>query len=76
MCYPNGGIVDDLLVYNITENKFMLVVNAANIKKDYNWMVENNKFDVDIKNLSDDYSLLAVQGHNSKLVVQKLLDIN
>jgi aminomethyltransferase len=74
MCYPNGGIVDDLLVYNIAENIYMLVVNAANIEKDYNWMVENNKFGVDIKNLSDDYSLLAVQGHNSELVVQKLMD--
>lgn len=74
MCYPNGGIVDDLLVYNLGEKKYMLVVNAANIEKDYNWMVENNKFGVDIKNLSDDYSLLAIQGHNSELVVQKLMD--
>jgi len=74
MCYPNGGIVDDLLVYNLAENKYMLVVNATNIEKDYNWMVENNKFGVDIRNLSDDYSLLAVQGPNSELVVQKLMD--
>lgn len=74
MCYPNGGIVDDLLVYYLEENKYMLVVNAANIEKDYNWMIENNKFDVDIKNLSDDYSLLAVQGPNSEIVMQKLMD--
>ena len=74
MCYSNGGVVDDLLVYNLSENKYMLVVNAANIEKDYNWMIENNKFGVEIKNLSDDYSLLAVQGHNSELVVQKLMD--
>ncbi|MBT8387294.1 MAG: glycine cleavage system aminomethyltransferase GcvT [Ignavibacteria bacterium] len=74
MCYPEGGIVDDLLIYNISENKYMLVVNAANIEKDYSWMIENNKFDVDIKNLSNDYSLLAVQGPNSELVVQKLMD--
>jgi aminomethyltransferase len=74
MCYPNGGVVDDLLVYNLAENKYMLVVNAANIEKDYIWMVENNKFGVNVNNLSDDYSLLAVQGHNSELVVQKLMD--
>lgn len=74
MCYANGGIVDDLLVYNLENNKYMLVVNAANIEKDYNWMLENNKFGVDIINLSDEYSLLAVQGPNSELVVQKLID--
>lgn len=74
MCYPDGGIVDDLLVYNIAEKKYMLVVNAANIEKDYNWMIENNKFGVKINNLSDEYSLLAVQGPNSELVVQKLMD--
>jgi len=74
MCYANGGIVDDLLVYKLAENKYMLVVNAANIDGDYNWMVENNKFGTDIKNQSDDYSLLAVQGPNSELVVQKLIE--
>jgi aminomethyltransferase len=74
MCYADGGIVDDLLVYNLAENKYMLVVNAANIEKDYNWMVKNNKFGVVICNQSDDYSLLAVQGPNSELVMQKLMD--
>lgn len=74
MCYPDGGIVDDLLVYKIAADKFMLVVNAANIEKDFNWMKENNKFGVELKNLSDDYSLLAVQGPNSKKVVQKICD--
>jgi aminomethyltransferase len=73
MCYPNGGIVDDLLVYNIAENEYMLVVNAANIEKDYKWMVENNEYGADIKNLSDDYSLLAVQGPDSEKVIQKLV---
>lgn len=72
MCYPDGGIVDDLLVYNLSENEYMLVVNAANIDKDYNWMKENNKFGVKIDNSSDDYSLIAVQGPNSKDVVGKL----
>ncbi len=74
MCYPDGGIVDDLLVYNLAENEYMLVVNAANIEKDYQWMIDNNKFGVEIENLSDEYSLLAVQGPNSKNVLQKLMD--
>lgn len=76
MCYKDGGIVDDLLVYKINDNKYMLVVNASNIEKDYNWMVENNNFGVDIKNESDEYSLLAIQGPNSKEVLQKICDKN
>jgi len=76
MCYPDGGIVDDLLVYRLAEDKFMLVINASNIEKDFNWMKENNKFGVELKNLSDDYSLLAVQGPRSKDVVQKICDKN
>jgi aminomethyltransferase len=74
MCYPDGGIVDDLLVYRIAEDKFMLVVNASNIEKDFSWMNENNKFGVELTNSSDDYSLLAVQGPNSRDVVQKICD--
>lgn len=74
MCYADGGIVDDLLVYRLAADKFMLVVNASNIEKDFAWMNENNKFGVELKNLSDDYSLLAVQGPNSKEVVQKICD--
>lgn len=74
MCYPDGGIVDDLLVYNLAENEYMLVINASNIDKDYKWMVDNNEFGVEIKNCSDEYSLLAVQGPKSKAVVQKLIE--
>ena len=76
MCYKNGGIVDDLLVYKTNDKKYLLVVNASNIEKDYNWMVENNSFGVEIKNESDDYSLLAIQGPNSKEVLQKICDKN
>jgi aminomethyltransferase len=72
MCYKDGGIVDDLLVYRINEKKYMLVVNASNKDKDYNWMIENNNFGVDIIDESDDYSLIAVQGPNSKEVVQEI----
>ena len=74
MCYPDGGIVDDLLVYKIAENEFLLVVNASNIDKDFDWMKQNNKFGVSIKNRSDEYSLLAVQGPNSEEVIKKLID--
>jgi aminomethyltransferase len=73
MCYPDGGIVDDLLVYKISNNEFLLVVNASNIEKDFNWMKENNKFGVSLNNRSDDYSLLAVQGPNSGGVLKKLV---
>jgi len=74
MCYEDGGIVDDLLVYKISDNEFMLVINASNIDKDFAWMQKNNKFGVELKNLSDNYSLLAVQGPNSLKVLQKLTD--
>lgn len=76
MCYPEGGIVDDLLVYKISDTEFMLVVNASNLEKDFNWMKDNNKFGVSIKNRSDDYSLLAIQGPNSEKILQKLMKQN
>ncbi|HRI47000.1 MAG TPA: glycine cleavage system aminomethyltransferase GcvT [Ignavibacteriaceae bacterium] len=72
MCYPDAGIVDDLLVYCIAEDEFMLVVNASNLEKDFNWMNTNNSFDVQIVNESDEFSLLAVQGPESKTVIQKI----
>jgi aminomethyltransferase len=74
MCYEDGGIVDDLLVYRLSENEFMFVVNASNIDKDFEWMKKNNKYGVKIDNRSDEYSLLAVQGPDSEKVIQKLTD--
>ncbi|MFZ1291975.1 MAG: glycine cleavage system aminomethyltransferase GcvT [Melioribacteraceae bacterium] len=73
MCYEDAGIVDDLLVYKISDNEFLLVVNGANKDKDFEWMKKNNKFNVEINDESDEYSLLAVQGPNSQKVVEKLL---
>ncbi|MCU0371663.1 MAG: glycine cleavage system aminomethyltransferase GcvT [Ignavibacteria bacterium] len=73
MCLPNGGIVDDLLVYN-RGDYFMLVINASNIEKDINWMKQNVFGDVQIKDISDEISLLAVQGKNSLPTLQKLTD--
>jgi len=74
MCYEDGGIVDDLLVYKIADDEFLLVVNASNINKDYDWMIKNNKFNVQILNRSDDFSLLAVQGPQSLNTLQKISD--
>lgn len=74
MCYEDGGIVDDLLVYRISDNEFLLVINASNIDKDFAWMQKNNKFGVELNNQSDEYSLLAVQGPNALKTLQKLTD--
>lgn len=73
MCYNNGGIVDDLLVYKISNSEYMLVVNGANKDKDFNWMNQNNNFNVDIIDESEQYSLLAVQGPNSQKVIENLI---
>src|ERR1043166_345078 len=75
-CMPNdkGGIVDDLLIYRWGPEEYYLVVNASNIEKDWNWISQHNSFDVEMENMSDDISLLAVQGPNAIKVVQKLTD--
>ncbi|HLT23636.1 MAG TPA: glycine cleavage system aminomethyltransferase GcvT [Ignavibacteria bacterium] len=75
MCLDDGGIVDDLLVYDFGDH-FMLVINASNIEKDFKWMQENVKGDVQLINKSDDYSLLAVQGPNAEKTLQKLTDVD
>lgn len=76
-CLPNGvgGIVDDLLVYRIDEKTYMLVVNASNIEKDWNWISKHNTFGVEMKNISDRTSLLAVQGPKAMEVLQQLTDV-
>lgn len=76
-CLPNdkGGIVDDLLVYRINEKEYMLVVNASNIDKDWNWISKFNTKNVEMKNISDHVSLLAVQGPKAILALQKLTDV-
>jgi len=77
-CLPNeqGGIVDDLLVYRMDEKTYMLVVNASNIEKDWNWISKFNRFGVDMKNISDRTSLLAVQGPKATQALQSLTDTN
>lgn len=77
-CFPNleGGIVDDLLVYRISEEEYMLVVNASNMDKDWNWIQQFNTEGVELENKSDDISLLAVQGPKAAEALQSLTDID
>ena len=74
---PNetGGIVDDFLTYRIDQNTYFLVVNASNIEKDWNWITKYNSFGVDMKNISDETSLFAVQGPKAADALQSLTDI-
>ena len=73
-CFPNGkgGIVDDLLVYQYDKDCYLLVVNAANIEKDWNWVVSQNRFGVELINASDEISQLAIQGPKATKILQKL----
>jgi aminomethyltransferase len=78
-CLPNenGGIVDDLLIYCIEQNKvYMIVVNASNIEKDWNWFKKHNTANVEMHNISDDTCLLAVQGPNATKILQTLTDMD
>lgn len=76
MCYDNGGTVDDLLVYKMAVNDFFLVINAANIDKDWQWMQENAKgFDIELVNRSEYYGQVAVQGPNAETVVEEVLGL-
>lgn len=77
-CLPNedGGIVDDLLVYRIDEKTYMLVVNASNIEKDWNWIQKYNTQNVEMHNISDKTSLLAVQGPKAAEALQSLTEVD
>lgn len=77
-CMPNGkgGIVDDLIIYRIGENEYFLVVNASNIEKDWNWIAAQNNLGVEMVNVSDEYSLLAIQGPNAAKAMQSLTPVN
>lgn len=76
MCYEDGGTVDDLLVYKMGDNDFFIVINAANIDKDWAWMQENAEgFDIEMHNRSDFYGQLAVQGPQSEKVMEEVLSL-
>jgi aminomethyltransferase len=76
MCYDHGGIVDDLLVYMLAENAYMIVVNAANIEKDWEWMKSHCPANVSFENKSDETALLAIQGPQSLVTIQKLTEVD
>ena len=77
-CFPNndGGIVDDLIVYKISDEEYMLVVNASNLQKDWDWVNSHNDLGVELENASDQYCLFAVQGPKAIDVLQKLTEVN
>lgn len=75
MCYPDGGVVDDLLVYRLGEDRFLFVVNAANLDKDWEWVQENTKeFDAEIENQSQKTGQIALQGPRAQELLQKIYD--
>jgi len=77
-CLPNenGGIVDDLIVYKIKDEQYLLVVNASNIEKDWNWISSKNDVGAEMKNISDEYSLLAIQGPMAMEAMQSLTSVD
>lgn len=77
-CLPNndGGIIDDLIIYRMAETEYLLVVNASNIDKDWDWISSHNDLGVEMKNLSDDYALLAIQGPKAVEAMQSLTPVD
>lgn len=73
MCYPSGGTVDDLIVYKLKDNQYLLVVNASNTEKDYQWLLENKRGRITIANHSNEFSQLALQGPKAKELLQQLI---
>lgn len=76
MCYEDGGIVDDLLVHKISDDYYMLCVNASNIDKDYQWISKNQMDSVEIENISDNTSQLALQGPAAEKILQQIVNID
>lgn len=77
MCYENGGVVDDLLVYKFDDEYYFLVVNASNVDKDFQWMMQNKKdFNVELENISSRVAEIALQGPKAQGILQKLVDFD
>lgn len=74
LCYPDGGVVDDFITYKLDDQKFLLVVNAANTDKDFDWIKQHEKGEVTITNISDEVGQLAIQGPKAEAILQKLTD--
>lgn len=78
-CYfPNatGGVIDDIITYKVKDNEYLMVVNASNIEKDYNWVSSHNDMNATLENLSDGYSILAIQGPKAIEAMQSLTTVN
>lgn len=76
ICYPDGGVVDDVLVYKLHQERFLVVANAANIDKDYEWFLAHKEGEVDVKDVSEEYAQLAVQGPNAEQILNNLIDFD
>jgi len=76
MCYPDGGIVDDIIVYRVAEKNYFVCVNASNIAKDFEWMTQHNQAQATMVDRSDEYALIAVQGPTAPGIVQRLTSLN
>ncbi len=75
VCFPDGGVVDDILVYRMSAGHYFLVVNAANTDKDFAWFMEHRFGDVTLQNLSPDYAQIALQGPHSEAILQPLASV-
>lgn len=76
MCYPTGGVVDDLLVYKFHKEHYLLVVNASNVDKDFAWVLENNDFDCNATNESEHFSEVALQGPYAQTLLQNFTSVD
>ncbi|NSW91831.1 MAG: glycine cleavage system aminomethyltransferase GcvT [Firmicutes bacterium] len=76
MCYPDGGIVDDILIYKFADTKYFLVVNASNADKDFKWMKDNIEGKVEIRDVSNEYAQLALQGPKAQKILKMLTDFS
>lgn len=77
MCYEDGGVVDDLLIYRYAKNNYLLVINASNVEKDYEWMLKNvGNYKVSLKNISNEISEVALQGPKAHEILQNLTKTN
>ncbi len=75
-CNYEGGVIDDVIIYKNNQSSFFIIANASNINEDYDWLVQNNNFEVKIKNYSEKKSILAFQGPNSRYALLKILNID
>ena len=76
LCYPTGGIVDDVIGYRVAEDRYLFCVNAANIEKDCDWVVTHNRGRADVINRSDEYALIALQGPQALAILQRLTTLD